>query len=97
MNPAETNAAILVMAAFSNQGKEIEYLPRYGGTRTRWKPADPPEWNWLECEYRVKPEPKKIWASITKDGLVLTATSIKPNAALAHNYREFVEVLEGGS
>ena len=94
MNRAETNAAILVMAAFA-AGKAVQWKGK--APATAWYDATSLTWDWDHFQYRVKPEPKKIWASITKDGLVLTATSIKPNAAIAYNYREFVEVLEEGS
>lgn len=42
-----------VMKAFQ-KGKEIEYSI----DSNSWFPTENPKWNWLEKDYRVKPEPK---------------------------------------
>lgn len=47
---------IAVMQAASD-GKEIEYRNN-DQLSNGWKPCPQPSWNWIHCEYRVKPEPK---------------------------------------
>ena len=34
-----------------------------------WGDVDTPHWNWGECEYRVKPAPKRFWLIINPGGL----------------------------
>lgn len=92
MNAAETNAAILVMAAFA-AGKAVQWKGK--APATAWYDATSLTWDWDHFQYRVKPEPKRLWASVTNDGLVLDAISNKPSPRFAHNYREFVEVMNG--
>lgn len=92
MNAAETNAAILVMVAFA-AGKAVQWKGK--APATAWYDATSLTWDWDHFQYRVKPEPKRLWASVTNDGLVLAAISNKPSPSFAHNYREFVEVMNG--
>ena len=55
MTKKETIEAIKVMQAYAD-GKEVEWkYPR----DDEWHPADgTPVWNWLNCDYHIKPEPK---------------------------------------
>ena len=61
MTPDQALEAAAVMIAFAN-GRKIEwkYADRedYG-----WRTSDQPTWDWIDCEYRVAPEPwqLKIW------------------------------------
>ena len=52
---------IAVMQAFK-EGKAIQYWARCNrGTDENWGDAPNPIWNWATFEYRVKPEPRRIW------------------------------------
>jgi len=53
MNKEQTIEAIRVMQAFVD-GKEVEYKHR--GT-VEWDTITTPHWNWINCEYRIKPTP----------------------------------------
>lgn len=53
MNREQTKEAIRVMQAFVD-GKEVEYQIRGG----HWVAAIPPNWNWLNTQYRIKPTAK---------------------------------------
>jgi len=50
---------IAVMQAFAD-GREIEST-RSGSA---WGVNTSPVWNWLECEYRVKREPREWWVNV---------------------------------
>ena len=50
MNIEQTIEAIRVMQAFVD-GNEVEYQIRGG----HWVAAIPPNWNWLNTQYRIKP------------------------------------------
>ena len=50
MNIEETKEAIRVMQAYVD-GKEVEYQIRGG----HWVAAMPPNWNWPNTQYRIKP------------------------------------------
>ena len=53
MNIEQTIEAIRVMQAFVD-GKEVEYQIRGG----HWVAAMPPNWNWPNTQYRIKPTAK---------------------------------------
>ena len=50
MNRDETIEAIRIMQAYVD-GKEVEYQIRGG----HWVAAMPPNWNWPNTQYRIKP------------------------------------------
>jgi hypothetical protein len=52
MNKKQTIEAIRVMQAFVD-GKEVQF---YVGL-DRWDTLISPDWNWQDCEYRIKPTP----------------------------------------
>jgi hypothetical protein len=54
-----TSEKIAVMQAFLD-GKEIESLPRIGGTG-KWVAWPEPKWDWDCCDYRVKPGTREWW------------------------------------
>lgn len=94
MNRHETSKAVAVMQAFAD-GKQVEAAARRHGAQPRnWMPATTPIWDWVGYDYRIKPEPRRIWAAIAPDGTLVTAISNKPVADFAHNYSEFVEVIK---
>ena len=47
---------IAVMQAFED-GKNIEFKLREKGN---WETCDLPNWNWMECDYRIAEEPPKM-------------------------------------
>lgn len=49
-----TQEKIEVMQAYAN-GEQIQFKV-YGGVK--WFDANPPKWNWTDCDYRIKPEKK---------------------------------------
>lgn len=94
MNRRETSKAVAVMQAFAD-GKEVEVAERRHDKKApNWRHTTTPIWDWADYDYRIKPEPRRIWATIASDGTLVTATSHKPVAALAHNYSEFIEVIK---
>ena len=62
MNIEDTKKAIEVMQAFVD-GKEIQCRSH---NHSHWKYANP-DWNFTNCEYRVKPEPKEVWINMYPD------------------------------
>ena len=52
---------VTVMQAFK-EGKAIQYWARCNrGTDENWGDAPNPSWDWSAYDYRVKPEPRRIW------------------------------------
>ena len=46
----------------AKEGKAIQYWARCNrGTDENWGDAPNPIWNWATYDYRVKPEPRRIW------------------------------------
>ena len=55
---------IAVMQA-AKEGKAIQYRARGNrGTDENWGDAPSPIWNWAKYDYRVKPEPRRIWVNM---------------------------------
>ena len=72
-NKSLTKERLLVMQAYVD-GKEIEYRAVGIGP---WLSAGSPIWNWVEREYRVKPEPPmEIWVNVYPDGRKFTYESL---------------------
>ena len=58
MNKEQTEEAIKVMQAYVD-GKQIQWFDRHDES---WADTTVhPQWNWDEKEYRVKPEPRKVY------------------------------------
>ena len=53
MTTEETRKAVKVMEAYAN-GKKIQYLDN----NNKWIDAHNPVFDWYNCAYRIKPEPK---------------------------------------
>ena len=53
MTREETRDAVKVMEAYAN-GKKIQYLDN----NNKWIDAHNPAFDWYNCDYRIKPEPK---------------------------------------
>lgn len=53
MTTEETRDAVKVMEAYAN-GKKIQYLDN----NNKWIDAYNPVFDWYNCAYRIKPEPK---------------------------------------
>lgn len=51
----EINYMSEVMQAYRD-GKEIEYFNIH---TCKWKASKEPKWNWIDLDYRIKPEQKK--------------------------------------
>ena len=55
---------IEVMQA-AKEGKAIQYWARCNrGTDENWRGAPNPIWNWVAYDYRVKPEPRRVWVNM---------------------------------
>ena len=66
MNKEQTKQAIAVMQGYV-EGKTIQY--RYD-EKQEWKTLSPfPNWNWLEADYRIKPEVVRCRRYLYKDDL----------------------------
>lgn len=102
MSPEQTKSHLAfldrvrpVMEAFA-AGKPIEYRGGAGGDR-QWIPNTAPTWS-QGCEYRVKPEPKVIYAPpFRADRRYYTFESLKDYTDFYGNVpapRKFIEVLE---
>ena len=55
---------IEVLTAYK-AGKKIE-VKGHGGVK--WHKTSMSAWDFVECDYRVKPEPKVLWVNEYKDG-----------------------------
>lgn len=84
------------MTAFRD-GKEIEFRIIDSG---KWIESREPNWDFTSFEYRIKPEPRRIWINEYPDGL---SAQLHPSQAAADNSAaketrirsiEFVEVLK---
>lgn len=68
MSKEQTKQAIAVMQGYV-EGKTIQY--RYD-EKQEWKTLSPfSNWNWLEADYRIKPEVVKCRRYLYKNGLGL--------------------------
>jgi hypothetical protein len=47
-------------------GKVIQF--RIAGSTDEWGEVDDPSWNFDECDYRAKPEPREWWLSVNERG-----------------------------
>lgn len=56
-----TKEKIEVMWAY-DEGHKIQIM-RYNLDREGWHDTAEPLWNWLDHDYRIKPEPKVIWVN----------------------------------
>ena len=60
-NPIEhierTKDKITIMQAYAN-GEELQF--KY---RDTWKQVNTPNWDWVQYDYRIKPEPLEIWVN----------------------------------
>lgn len=89
---------IAVLQAFK-EGKAIQYWARCNrGTDENWGDAPNPIWNWASYDYRVKPEPRRVWVNVYDDYMGFAHASREQADALAGIYRvecvEFVEVVK---
>ena len=103
MNRDESEAAANVMLAYAS-GKPIQIRRRRCPPQRaleKWRDAyTSPSWNWDLYDYRIKPPPARLWASLTSGGKPAYVHAEKPQqAADPRNrpYRRFVEDLEGDS
>ena len=92
---------IAVMQAFKG-GKAIQFRDRgNSSTDVIWEAAPRPSWDWVTFEYRVKPEPRKVWLNFypTMGGLSSACYDSRDEAAEFARYEdsqqiEFVEVVK---
>lgn len=93
-----TAEKIAVMQAHLD-GKTIQY--RSKTSAGNWFSHPNPEWNWEDCEYRVKTEPRVIWVNEYSDGLNTWHYQTREYANISIGRgriacRKFVEVMEDG-
>ncbi|HEB9330582.1 TPA: hypothetical protein RZK34_001719 [Campylobacter jejuni] len=53
---------IEVMEAFE-RGEKIQYMIKGRGI---WSDVDVPDWNWVDCNYRIKPNYSNIRVCLSK-------------------------------
>lgn len=62
-----TNQEIIDVVKAASEGKLIEYRvvagPMWGGEDSKWILNPNPGWNFEECEYRVRREPRTIYVN----------------------------------
>jgi hypothetical protein len=80
-------------------GKKIQYRSKTNAGK--WIDHPNPEWNWEDCEYRIKRKPRTIWVNEYPAGLSDSHYNSKELADRGHALtriacRKFVEVLEDG-
>lgn len=56
------------MVAVMNAAKEGKEIQRRCAGDKGWNDASRPAWNWVDFEYRVKPEPREWWAILNYMG-----------------------------
>lgn len=99
MDIEETKKAAEVMLAYASD-KSIEVRSTKHANSVWYPLVGSPSWDWTNYEYRVKREPKVIWATHTASG-ALWACACTPPAdrkdSMGNVYRRFVEDLEGTS
>ena len=66
MTRLSTHEQIVVMQAFVD-GKEVEVEMQ--GSGKVWILADRPRWDWYTFNYRIKVEPKEMWAVYSEEGV----------------------------
>lgn len=95
MNRDESKDAANVMLAYAS-GKPIQIRPLHSA---KWENVyTSPDWDWQRYEYRVRPEPKVIWAAHTEEGrlnAVFPSPPLSGKDSLGNTFRRFVEDLEG--
>ena len=91
---------IAVMQA-AKEGKEIQFRDRCNrGTDDNWVDAPSPIWNWATFDYRVKPEPRRVWVNQYPSGALADRNwrtqSEAEHAAMNSGTKqiEFVEVVK---
>ena len=91
---------IAVMQA-AKEGKAIQRRYRtHPVTDVYWKDTPKPDWNWTSFDYRVKPEPRRVWVNMycNRMGFAHASREQADANADAGIYRvecvEFVEVME---
>jgi hypothetical protein len=79
-------------------GNAIEFKMVDDYTEPEWMSIPCPQWNWEECDYRIKRVPKTIWVNTYEDGIECrydTKYEADYYAGLARVVcRKFVEVIE---
>lgn len=79
-------------------GKSVEYR-RLPPDKLGWRSVTNPSWNFLEFEYRVKREPRVLYARISEQGHVCSSDIDKTVIEKLHRLYggkvvKFVEVME---
>lgn len=72
-------------------GKTIQIKGNISG---EWNDADSPRFNFVQCTYRIKPEPLVLWAEYKHDGKLLTVYQRAQEPKYGGTLKKFVEVTE---
>jgi hypothetical protein len=91
-----TKEKIRIMQAFED-GKPIEQLFENGipplcfdkGTY-----SGEPDWNWLNCEYRIKREPRRVWIVYNEEGNIHDVRFEAPLVRHGYTWASFLEELK---
>lgn len=92
-----TAEKIAVMQAHID-GKAIE-CSRQDGNKSQWSTiATAPSWNWDWWEFRIKPEPRRVWIAYEKTGEIYDLYNCPPQIALnGRTITEFIEAPKEGN
>jgi len=72
-----------VMLAFA-KGEQVEIRSRSGGS---WQETQSPNWNWVDCDYRVSPKPvETVLYFHTAAGIAITESEYNHKGCFQQNY-----------
>lgn len=90
----DIDSMVTVMQAFK-EGKAIQYWARCNrSTDENWGDAPNPIWNWASYDYRVKPEPRRVWVNMYGSHSTVGYAFYSRQTADAHAGVERVECVE---
>jgi len=88
---------MIAVIAAHRDGKKIQIKGSLSGI---WSDIDTSKFNFLHCEYRVKPEPVEAWAVVTKDGVMFGVYQYRHSAEnvvkATATYLRIVRLVEEG-
>ena len=86
-----THDEMIAVIAAHKEGKQIECKSR---SRNDWHDIAMPNFNFEECDYRIKPEPLVLWGEYKHNGKLLTVYQSAQEPKYGGTLKKFVEVTE---
>jgi hypothetical protein len=95
-----THDEMIAVIQAHKDGKKLEFRDQRFTKFKEWVQCLEPHWNFKDCDYRIKPEPRILWVVMylsgnpagcfdTKDAAMIHAASI--HVATIHEYKEVTE------